>query len=193
MHIYAIEAALIAVSYAIGCLSTGYYLTRWHIGADVRGMGSGSVGARNVGRVLGRKAFSATLVGDAVKGVIPVAASLVLEVEQWAVTAALLAVVVGHIWPAQLGLRGGKGLATATGALLVFDYRLAFIAFAAAGIVWLISRNATGGGLTSVALTPFIALVVGHSLTTFAALAVTAIAITFAHRENLRTMFAQRA
>ena len=189
METYAREIALIAAAYALGCLSTGYYLVRLRSGADVRQLGSGNIGARNVGRVLGKGALAITLLGDTAKGAIPVAAGVMLDMEAWVVMAALLAVVAGHLWPAQLGFRGGKGLATTMGAMLVLDYRLLLVALAVAGIAWLVSRNATGSGLTAVALTPITALIAGHEAPTAGALAVLAAVIMFAHRTNLQAMF----
>ena len=189
MEVYAREIALIAAAYALGCLSTGYYLVRVRSGADVRQMGSGNVGARNVGRVLGKRALAITLLGDTVKGAIPVAAALMLDMEPWAVMAAFVAVVAGHLWPAQLGFKGGKGLATTMGAMLVLDYRVLLAAFAVAGIGWLVSRNATGGGLAAVVLSPIAALVAGHDPVTAGTLAILAAVILFAHRTNLRAMF----
>ncbi len=188
METYAREIALIAAAYALGCLSTGYYLVRLRSGDDVRLMGSGNVGARNVGRVLGKWAFAITLAGDMAKGALPVAVATTLNMEPWAVMAVVLAVVAGHMWPAQLGLRGGKGLATTIGAILVLDFRLVLAAFAVAGIAWLISRNATGSGLVAVVLTPLAALVARHDPVTSATLAILAAAIVFAHRANLQAM-----
>ena len=188
METYAREIALIAAAYALGCLSTGYYLVRLRSGADVRSMGSGNIGARNVGRVAGKWALAITLAGDTAKGAAPVAVALLLDMEPWAVMAVLLAVVAGHLWPAQLAFRGGKGLATTMGAVLVLDFRLVLAAFAVAGIAWLITKNATGGGLAAVLLSPLAALVAGHDPVTAGALAVLAAAIMFAHRTNLQAM-----
>ena len=189
METYAREIALIAAAYALGCLSTGYYLVRLRSGADVRSMGSGNIGARNVGRVAGKWALAITLAGDTAKGAAPVAVALLLDMEPWAVMAVLLAVVAGHLWPAQLAFRGGKGLATTMGAVLVLDFRLVLAAFAVAGIAWLITKNATGGGLAAVLLSPLAALVAGHDPVTAGALAVLAAAIMFAHSTNLQAMF----
>lgn len=189
MEVYAREIALIAAAYALGCLSTGYYLVRVRSGADVRQTGSGNVGARNVGRILGKKALAITLLGDTAKGAIPVFAALMLDMEPWAVMAAFIAVVAGHLWPAQLGFRGGKGLATTMGAMLALDYRVLLAAFAVAGIAWLVSRNATGSGLAAVVLAPIAALVAGHDPATAGTLAILAAVILFAHRTNLQTMF----
>ncbi len=55
-------------SYVLGCFTTGYYLVRWRTGQDLRGLGSGSVGAKNAGRVLGAMGFLLTLTGDLAKG-----------------------------------------------------------------------------------------------------------------------------
>jgi len=190
MELYLRETALIVVAYLIGCLTTGYYLVRLRHSTDVRSMGSGSVGATNVGRVLGKRALVITLIGDAAKGAIPVAAALFLDFQQWALIAVLFAVVAGHLWPVQLRFRGGKGLATAMGAVLVMDFRLALAAFAIAGSAWLLFRNTTGSGLGAVAITPLVALIAGQPPLTAAALAVLAATILFAHRANLRAMFA---
>ena len=189
METYAREIALIAAAYALGCLSTGYYLVRLRNGADVRGMGSGNIGARNVGRVIGKWGLAVTLAGDTAKGAVPVAAARLLDMEPWAIMAVLLAAVAGHLWPAQLGFRGGKGLATTMGAVLVLDYRLVLAAFVMAGLAWLASKNATGSGLAAVALAPIAALVAGHDTVTAGALAVLATAIMVAHRTNLQAMF----
>ena len=190
METYAKEIALIAAAYALGCLSTGYYLVRLRSGDDVRLMGSGNVGARNIGRVLGKWAFAITLAGDTAKGTLPVAVATALNMEPWAVMAVVLSVVTGHLWPAQLGLRGGKGLATTMGAILVLDFRLVLAAVAVTGIAWLFSRNVTGSGLVAVALAPIVALVAKHAPFTAAALVILAAMIMFAHRANLQAIFA---
>ena len=59
-------------AYGLGCLTTGYYLVRLRTGQDIRGLGSGSVGARNVGRILGKSGFFITLAGDSGKGALAV-------------------------------------------------------------------------------------------------------------------------
>ncbi len=188
MDWYLRETTLIAASYVLGCLSTGYYLVRFRLGVDVRHLRSGNVGARNVGRTLGKSAFVITLVGDTAKGAIPVAAALLLDVEQWVVMAAMVAAMAGHIWPLQLGLRGGKGLATAMGALFALDFRLVLLALAVAGVAWIISRNTTGSGLSAVLLTPIVALFSGHATLTAASLGFIAVVIIFTHRSNLRVI-----
>src|ERR1035437_1663501 len=111
-------------AYGLGCFTAGYYLVRWRTGQDIRELGSGSVGARNVGRVLGWQGFLAAVLGDFGKGALAVWAARQFTTDDRLVTLALPAVVAGHLWPVQLRFRGGKGMAAALGALLIYDYRL---------------------------------------------------------------------
>ncbi len=101
--------------YILGCLTTGYYLVRFRLGLDIRTMESGSVGARNVGRVLGMPGFVITLLGDFAKGLLAAGMTRYFTHDDRLTGLAMLAVVMGHIWPLQLGLRGGKGVATSLG------------------------------------------------------------------------------
>ena len=112
-------------AYLLGCFAIGYYLVRARTGKDIREIESGSTGARNVGRVLGKPGFVLTAFGDFGKGVLAVWSAREWTNNNHLAALAMLAVVAGHLWPAQLRFRGGKGVATSFGALLVFDYRVA--------------------------------------------------------------------
>jgi len=101
--------------YAIGCVSTGYLLTRWLTGKDIRQEGSGSTGARNVSRVLGAKGFALTFAGDMLKGLLAMLLAHALEFSGWHLMALVWATLLGHIFPAQLRFKGGKGLAVGFG------------------------------------------------------------------------------
>ena len=188
MQQIAIVIPLLGIAYAIGCVSTGYYLVRIRTGTDIRQEGSGNTGARNVSRVLGQKTAALTLVGDALKGAIPVGLAMYLGLDSWAVMAVVMAVVAGYIWPAQLGFRGGKGLATAMGAVLLINPILVAFALAVSILGKLALRNVTAGGLAGVALVPVVALILGSDVYEVAGLAVLASVLLFAHRENLRSL-----
>ena len=108
MNILALGITLIAAAYALGCVSTGYYLGRLRGDPDIRLKGSGSTGARNSGRVLGRRAFVVVMAGDTAKGVVAVASALFLGMPQWVVLSVMIVVLAGHLWPAQLGFRVGR-------------------------------------------------------------------------------------
>ena len=112
-------------AYLLGCFSTGYYLVRWRCALDIRTVGSRTTGAFNVARVLKAPGFMVTLAGDLLKGCLAMAVARFLGLDLWAQMLVMVVVVVGHNFPIQLGFRGGNGLATGTGALLVFDPQLA--------------------------------------------------------------------
>jgi glycerol-3-phosphate acyltransferase PlsY len=145
-------------SYALGCLTTGYYLVRSRTGQDLRELGSGSVGARNAGRFVGASGFLITLLCDFGKGVVVVWCAQYLTGDKEMSAIALLAATVGHIWPLQLGLRGGKGVATALGGLAMYDIRLFlwFGCFFAIGLV--IFRKSVIPGLLAFLFLPIIPL-----------------------------------
>lgn len=117
--------ALMGIAYALGCFSTGYYWARWRTGTDIRAIGTHTTGAFNVARALGGPSFWIVVAGDALKGVLAVAIAQAVSTEPWVWFGAMVAVVLGHNFPVQLGFRGGNGLATSSGALLLLDPQLA--------------------------------------------------------------------
>jgi glycerol-3-phosphate acyltransferase PlsY len=190
------EASCIAFcAYMLGCFAAGYYLVRWRTGQDIRALGSGSVGARNVGRVLGRGGFTLTVLADALKGLLAVAAARWFAHDDRMVEAALLGVVAGHIWPAQLGFQGGKGVATSLGALLVYDFHLAgafLLLFAAAALLF---RKSVPACLFAFAALPLVSLYLRPEARAAAAisLALLAALVLIAHRKNLLAEFSHFA
>lgn len=125
-HMHTDHIALVTgyavVCYLIGCVSTSYYVTKAHIGQDIRDLGSGNAGAQNVGKVLGRPWFFVILLLDMLKGYVVVLGGTHLGLSSTVVTLGIVAVVSGHIWPAHMGLRGGMGIATSLGAVLAFHW-----------------------------------------------------------------------
>ena len=185
---YLRELLLVLAAYALGSVSTGYYLVRLRTGQGVRRLGSGSAGSRNVARTMGLDASATTLTGDAAKGAIAVGAALILGLEDWAVLLVIAAVVAGHVWPVQLGFQGGKGLATVMGAVLVMDFRLVLVAYVVAAITLGLTRRVTVGGLVAVGLTPVVAVLMGHSQASVIGLSLLAALIFFTHRENVQSI-----
>src|ERR1051326_4572526 len=120
-------------AYLLGCFATGYYLVRLRTGQDIRELGSGNVGATNVGRALGTRGFVLTFLGDAAKGALAVSLARLLPGPLWLADVAMIAVVAGHIWPIPLRGRGGKGGATTLGALAVLDVSLTLLLLALLG------------------------------------------------------------
>ena len=184
--------AILLGGYCVGCLTTGYYFVRLRLGVDIRELGSGSVGARNAGRVLGIPGFLVTLLGDFAKGAGVVWVARHVTGDERLTALAMLASVLGHIWPLQLGFRGGKGVATSLGALAVYDFRLALLFGALTGLLSLFGR-VTLGGLVAFALLPLAARMVERDPLEIVASAVLAAMILLAHRKNLLEEFAQLA
>ncbi|MGH7968536.1 MAG: glycerol-3-phosphate acyltransferase [Limisphaerales bacterium] len=148
-------------AYLLGCFTSGYYLVRYRTGQDIRVIGSGSVGARNVGRVLGWQGFLLTVLADFAKGVLAIWAVRRFTHDEALVAIAMLAVVSGHIWPFQLRGHGGKGMATALGALCFYDFHLA-AAFAVAFITaFVFIRKTILPGLLAFACLPLVAAFLG--------------------------------
>jgi glycerol-3-phosphate acyltransferase PlsY len=171
-------------AYFLGSLATGYYLVRRRTGRDIREIESGSTGARNVGRVLGKPGFGLTVLGDSGKGALAVWSAQEWTHNHHLAALAMLAVVAGHIWPAQLRFRGGKGAATSLGALLVFDYRIAltFAALFLAGFA--LTRRSVLPGMFAFACVPLASLWFDRDGLTATLAAVLAAMILFAHRRN---------
>lgn len=179
-----ITLVTILISYGLGCFSTAYYLVRWRTGQDIRVVGSGTAGARNVGRVLGKQGFAITFLGDALKGALAVGLAMWLELSAIGVAGALLAVVAGHLWPVQLGGKGGKGASTALGGVLVINVWLGLIILALAALFWKITRSMTRGGMIAMALAPLVAWLLGVDIVLVGGIAVLAVLLLFAHRNN---------
>ncbi len=117
-----IDIVIIAASYLIGSIPTGYLIAKYFYNIDIKTVGSGNIGATNVLRTLGKKMGILTLIGDALKGVIPVTFALIYKpypLNQNLVFFSALLAFLGHIFPFYLKFKGGKGVATALGIFLV--------------------------------------------------------------------------
>lgn len=188
---------VVIIAYLLGSIPFGYLIVRKKLGDDIRQSGSGGTGATNVSRRAGRTAGVATLVLDAFKGSLAVLIARTLLtgpplVVDWWVAATAIAVIVGHIFPVWLGLRGGKGVATGVGVFLV----LAPVALACAGVLFVaivgLTRYVSLGSITAaVALPVFVWLqnVFVEPVADLRPLLIAAIAgallILFAHRGNI--------
>jgi glycerol-3-phosphate acyltransferase PlsY len=171
-------------AYGVGCLAGGYYLVRFRTGKDMRTIGSGSVGARNVSGVLGASGFLATLAFDILKGCLVVWAARKVTGDAHAAALAMLAVVAGHIWPLQLGFHGGKGVATSLGCLLIYDWKL-LIAY---GLIFLapfaVMRRTVLPGLLAYACLPLASMFLQHEPMKVVMVATMAALVLIAHRRN---------
>jgi acyl phosphate:glycerol-3-phosphate acyltransferase len=187
------ETVWIIASYLIGCFTAGYYWTRWRTGQDIRDLGSGNVGARNVGRALGPGGFTVTFLLDLAKGFLAVAMANHLALRPEAVVASIVAVVVGHNWPMQLRFQGGKGIAVSVGALLAYEPLIVGGLMAVFVIVIAILRNFTLSGMLAFALGPLGVFLGGMEKERVAAVSLLAILVLVTHRKNIRQEVARLA
>ena len=179
---------VVIIAYLIGSIPFGYLIVRARGGGDVRETGSGGTGATNVLRRAGKGAGVVTLLLDAVKGAMAVViAKLIFNGgnTDWSVAAVAIAVIVGHIFPAWLKFRGGKGVATGAGVFLALAppaVVCAAVIFVA--VVWwrkMISLGSIAGAVTI----PVYVGVAQYSTPLFTASFVGALLIVFAHRGNI--------
>ena len=172
----------VGMAYALGCVQTGYYLVKARTGRDLRQIGSGSTGARNAGRVLGKTGFMLTLLGDVLKGTLAVAVAGALQAPPWAVAASLPAVAMGHVWPIQLGFSGGRGVAVGLGALAVCDLRLLGVLAATTLVAYAACRRFQASGLVGFALLPAAAWTLELPREILAGTTALSCVVLFAHR-----------
>lgn len=130
------EFILLPLSYLLGSIPTGVLLSK-ACGVDIRAAGSGNIGATNVYRTLGRRIGIMTLIGDCLKGVLPVLAAKALGFDMTWVAAAGVAAFLGHVYTLFLGFKGGKGVATALGVFLAATPLAVLVAVAVfAFVLW---------------------------------------------------------
>jgi len=143
-----VSAVLVALAYLAGSIPFGVLVTRWLLGVDVRAQGSGNIGATNVARVGGKKLGVVVLLLDALKGAGPAWAAVALApgARWWHATVGLAA-FLGHVFPVWLRFRGGKGVATALGVLLVLEPVAAGAGFVVYAVLFAIWRVSSAGSL----------------------------------------------
>ncbi len=187
-----IDLIVLVVAYLLGSVSTGLVLARFKGGIDLRGQGSGSIGATNVARAMGKGAGVMALLGDSVKGLAAVLFALALGSSVWITAAAALAAVLGHLFPWYAGFRGGKGVATALGAfipILPLPLLVALIIFIAVVLVW---RYVSAGSILAAILVPILAAAFAYPLPLMLSAAVIAMLIVIKHQSNLQRLFQGR-
>lgn len=146
------------IGYVFGCFSTGYIIGKFnHI--DIRNYGSGNSGTTNALRTLGVKAGILTLLGDALKAIIPMLILRFIPIIPPEELPLLLlytglGVVLGHNFPIWLNFRGGKGIAATAGVMIAFDLRFGLAAFIIFSIIVLITRYVSLGSLVIALIFP---------------------------------------
>lgn len=183
--------ACVVVSYLLGNISPAILIGRAY-GVNIKKEGSGNAGTTNVLRVLGKKAAAMTLVIDIGKGVLAVligrftgnlaGAGMSLDFAM----ACAIAVFLGHIFPVFFKFKGGKGVATAFGALVTLNPALGFSALAIVLVVVIITRRVSAGSVCGAFCAPFLAYVFVPEIT--GGIIVMAAIVIFKHRGNIKRL-----
>lgn len=148
--VYTIAVAVIA--YLIGSINSSILISKAVTGKDIRTSGSGNAGATNMLRTMGKKYAVITLVIDILKGVVALLLAK-LAINLGAYTSATyiagVAVVLGHNFPVFFGFKGGKGVATSLGVVLLLDWKIGLITLVVALVVMAISKYVSLGSITA--------------------------------------------
>ncbi len=183
----------LVLGYCFGCFSTAYVIGKLnHI--DIRKYGSGNAGTTNALRTLGWRAGFLTLLGDAIKAIIPILLVRYLLHTDDALLQLLplyvgLGVVLGHNFPFWLHFKGGKGIAATGGVMLAFDWRLGLCAFVLFLIVTVTTRYVSLGSLIISILFPiWILIIFPGNLHMFLVGMVFTISAFIKHRSNIQRL-----
>jgi len=180
-----VTVAAAVLGYLLGAVPSGLVVVRVLRGIDIRAYGSGNIGATNVFRLAGLPTAALVLLLDVLKGAIPVLLARAWGLSPVGVVLAGLAAVAGHDWSPFLRFRGGKGVATSLGALLVLSPAAAGAAVAVWIIVVAVTRYSSLGSLLGAASAPVV-LWLGGEPREHMGFALAAVAlIVYAHRGNI--------
>ena len=177
-------------AYLIGSIPTGYLIVKAKTGQDIRTIGSGSTGATNVKRVLGKKWFFITLLLDAFKGALPVILANTYaggceNIGLFPVLAAV-AVIIGHSKPIFLQFKGGKSVASGVGTILALNWQVGLLIALVWAIITYVSKYVSLGSIIALAISPFLMHYIGHApigYTLYCGLG--ALYIIYLHRQNI--------
>ena len=181
------------VAYLIGSISTGYIAVKTLKGQDIREVGSGSTGATNVKRVLGKKWFFIILILDAIKGMAPVFLSAYFAGkfgDNYLISPPLAAlfVILGHSKPIFLNFRGGKSVASGVGTIIALSPTVGFTVAIIWAIITYASKYVSLGSIIAVSLAPFIMFAFKKPISYVVYCALGAIYIVYLHRENIKRL-----
>jgi len=177
---------LLLGSYLMGALPFGYLFGKLR-GIDLRAHGSGNIGTTNAFRVLGQKAGIIVFLCDLAKGLIPALLGKIFLGPGWGAAAGLLA-VIGHNWSVFLRFRGGRGVATAAGAVLALMPKVILLAFGIwVVVVFLLGYISLGSIIASLSV-PVIALIFREPWIYFLFIVPALIFIVFKHLPNIRRL-----
>ena len=194
-----VECIIVAIiAYLIGSINFSVIISKKMAGFDVREKGSGNAGTTNMLRAVGKKAAAITLICDILKGVVAILiAMLIGKILKSSNTALLVqiagvAVILGHTFPIFFKFKGGKGVATSLGVLIMSNWQIGLICLVFALVLMVLTQMVSVGSIAAAILYPVLTLFIpqnyivsGNYLIYSIILAVL---IVFNHRENVKRL-----
>lgn len=183
---------VVIISYLIGSIPTGFIIVKLLKGEDIRQIGSGSTGATNVKRVLGKKWFFTVMILDALKGAVPVvwATYNVYAFYDWGLSPVLAAlfVLIGHSKSIFLKFTGGKSVASGVGTVLALCWPVGLIVAAIWGVVTYFSKYVSLGSIIALGVSPLLMIFFNQPILYVSYCAVGAAYVIYLHRENIKRL-----
>jgi len=186
------------VAYLIGSISFSIIISKKMAGFDVREKGSGNAGATNMLRSVGKKAAALTLLGDALKGVVAILFAAIVGLiaknsdKALLVQIAGILVVVGHTFPIFFNFKGGKGVATSLGVLLMTNWKIGLICLVFALVLMALTKMVSMGSVGAAILFPVLVLFINTNFIVsdgsgyFVYSIILAVLVAFNHRSNIQ-------
>lgn len=190
-----VYVAMAIIAYFIGSISFGVILTKKFAGFDVRDKGSKGAGMTNVLRTAGKRLALITLVCDILKGVVAILIAMLLawifvdsvEVVTLNYIAGFFA-ILGHTFPIFFRFKGGKGVATAIGIMLLLNWQIGLICVVFGVTLMAITRMVSVGSILSAILYPVLTLMLGEGLIAFLGSLMIGLLVVFNHRQNIQRL-----
>lgn len=195
---------VLIVAYLLGSISFSVIFSKKMAGFDVREKGSGNAGSTNMLRSVGKKAALYTLICDVLKGVVAVLFAIIVGKiaknvdKELLVQIAGIAVVVGHTFPVFFGFKGGKGVATSLGVLLITNWQIGLICLVFALVLMAVTRMVSLGSCGAAVLFPVLTLFINNHYTVLTAgktgrvylvySIILALIVLYNHRSNIKRL-----
>ena len=163
----ALNIVMAVIAYLIGSINFSVIISKRVAGFDVREKGSGNAGTTNMLRSVGKGAAAVTLLCDVLKGIVAIVIAIALGNIFQSIDKALLvqiagiAVVLGHTFPIFFGFKGGKGVATSLGILLMINWQIGLICLVFALLIMILTRMVSAGSVLAAILFPVLTLFIG--------------------------------
>ncbi len=190
------------IAYLIGSVNFSIIISKKMAGFDVREKGSGNAGTTNMLRSVGKKAAAITLICDILKGVVSIVIAIIIGNifknldRELLLQIAGISVVIGHTFPVFFGFKGGKGVATSLGVLLMSNWQIGLICLVFALVLMALTKMVSLGSCGAAVLFPVLTLFINQHYTVltegkngnvyFIYSVILAIIVLYNHRENIK-------